>query len=205
MDANAKRPWYRLHWGTAITVALTAMAWANMAFPGMLELLRFGNGAFFFIDGWPWYCISIFRDGGSTTITYDTALIIADAAVFLVSLGSVAYVVERLERTSCRLQLVTLFALSAVVAAMLGYWRWDSSQEETFSDLMQFADEPWPDVGDYQPLHQYFVTTQGVFYFGLGCTAFVVISVAIAGTQCLAHRLRRTAPAKVEADHGPAP
>src|SRR5687768_6703655 len=76
MEANTKRSWYRLHWGTVLVVALASVAWIDLAFPGTVGAFLLGDtgDGYAIIEGWPWCCVSGIGDGfGHLQVSYSFA------------------------------------------------------------------------------------------------------------------------------------
>jgi len=168
MDANEKRPWYRLHWGTVLVVFFVGVAWIGEAFPCTIgrfmpsrswyaSQIRLG-----YVEGWPMACL---QAKGSATWINAPALAV-DCALALACLVAVAFVTESLERGDLRFRVSTMLTIVAVLAALCAFWRWNSQQ--TF-------DYPLPGDSAYNPIDFAIWYTAVPIYFALGCLVYAVI------------------------------
>jgi len=116
-----------------------------------------------------------------------------------VLLGSVAFVVERMQRSTLVIHLSTILLAVAVLALLFGFWRYDLQlASEYLRDEMSLPiAREWPryDPLNLLPWHQYVPA-----FFSLACAAYLLVSSACYGLSWSLARVRRSAPAKVEAD-----
>jgi len=184
MDANEKRPWYRLHWGTVLVVFFVGLDWLNTALPRTFGGLLGNNDVWMYLDeGWPF--IGVRRNLDTITVVRPVALAI-DGALALVCLLSTAFVVERLERSNLRFGLSSLIAAVTSLAVLLAFWQWNGQQANVVL--------PWPqnaniegyvrlDGGEFQGLVP--------ILFALGCTIYTVGWLMLRFASWPLSRLRR--------------
>jgi len=79
MDGNAKRPWYRLHWGTVLVVFFVGMGWLSNSFSSTISTLL-GRGPYLKSEGWPILCL--YMDGRRPVfVAVDVIALTIDAGV----------------------------------------------------------------------------------------------------------------------------
>lgn len=203
MDTTAKRPWYRLHWGTVFTVFFVGIAWIGHAFPtttGLAWPWSWPSEGYavpiWRAEGWPLICI---QKHGADRITETLSLVI-DCGLIAVSLTCVAFVVEGLECGALRIRLSTILLIVAAFSVVFALMRWDE----------QLVNDPeWASVTDHHAMRAYTPLTYADWYiaapilFALASLIYTVLRIALmATTESLAF-LRRPAPTKVEADGSP--
>ena len=197
MDAALRRPWYRLHWGTVLVVVLVGLAWSGQAFPLTIDRILPSSSWFIgdgeYLDGWPMLCIR--TDNNGTVIN---ALFLTVDLAFLVScLASVAFVTERLERGGTRFGISTILTLVAVVAVLCGLWRWDRQWAADFDPFVA------PSSFRYYSLSGTGLYILVPVMFAIGCLIYMILLLAQTSVVRFFARLRRSAPAKIEADGSP--
>jgi hypothetical protein len=191
MDANGKRPWYRLHLGTVLTVFFVATAWMGNCFPLTIE--RFWPGGHVDsieevdLEGWPLICVN----WGS----YEAPATVANLIIAMVCVFSVGYTVETLARSRVQFSLSSALLVLADLGILFAFWRWDSEQTSVAGRW-----EPIPGPDDvYAPLQQFSQWYLAIpIYFALACMFHSCLSFAVrAASWSLAH-LRRPAPARLK-------
>ena len=199
MNAPLKRPWYRLHWGTVLTVFLFGLNWASVAFPVSVEQLwprprESRPSRFVEYEGWPIIC-------GMDSRRYDYPALVANVLVGAVCLVSVAIVVERTQRSSLALHLSTIFIGIAALALLFAYWGYDLQLASRYLSKGARWEPIW---GRYYPLTLFLWNQCALVLLSLACVAFLLLSSTLRALSWAIARLRRTAPAKVELDGSPA-
>ena len=201
MDTAAKRPWYRLHWGTVLVVFFVGLAWLHHAFPESIGWLFKDRGYHVFLsfndvssEGWPFACMSISISSSHSGIEVGSPLLLGvDIAVAVASLISVAFVAERLERNGPRFSLATLASFVTSVAMLLAFWRWQD----------RVRNEKWFPLDSYVPLDLYHWHGFLCVLIAIGCTFFAITRLAIRAASWSTSP-PPPAPAKVEANGSPA-
>ena len=200
MDSAPKRPWYRLHWGTVLTVFFVLVGWAGQVFPGITTFwhlrLRFPGFLLEFVEGWPMSSISV----NAGAIVTDVVALAVDGIFLMACIASVVFVVERLEYAGLRLSISTMLTFVAAVAVVFGFLRWN---EQLLNNLPAFG-TPFPNRS-YVPLNFDYTSSHiGIpVLFALVCLAYTVFWLALRAASWPFSRLRRPVPAHIEADGGP--
>ena len=200
MEATRKRPWYRLHWGTALTAFFVLVGWVGTVFPSTTTVwaIRWRDPDFFleYAEGWPMTCIMV--DGPTVT---DVVALAVDGVFLIACVASVAFVVERLEVAGLRLSISTMLAFVASVAVVFGFLRWN---DQLANDLPEAGMPISP--RSYVPLDfAYLAWYVAVpFLFAIGCLAYTIFWLVFRAASWPLSRFRRFAPAKVEVNGSPA-
>jgi hypothetical protein len=197
MDANAKRPWHRLHWGTVLTVFFVGLAWAGHAFPITigLALHRAWPSYYYSLDvwgtaeGWPLICINTGSDGSTT----DLVPLLLDCGFMVACLASTVFVVERLERGGLRFRASTMLLIVAALGVILGLIRWDAQL---------LKDDDWypSATGAYAPIAYRSWHIAVPILFAFSCLVCTVLHLALMATTRFLAFLRLPAHAKAESD-----
>jgi hypothetical protein len=182
-----------------LVVFLVGLNWASVAFPVSVEQLwpqspESRPSRFVEYEGWPIIC-------GMDSRRYDYPALVVNVLVGAVCLVSVAIVVERIQRSSLALRLSTIFTGIVALALLFAYWRYDLQLASRYLSRGGRWEPIW---GRYYPLTLSLWTQSAPVLLSLACVAFLLLSTTLRRLSWAIARLRRPAPAKVEADGSPA-
>jgi len=191
MNAPVNRPWYRLHWGTWLTVFLFGLNWASVAFPVSVEQLwpqspESRQSSYVEYEGWPIIC-------GMDSRRYDYPALVANVLVGAVCLLSVAIVVERIQRGSLAIHLSTIFMGITALAMLFAYWRYDLQLASRYLSRGGRWEPIW---GRYYPLTLSLWNQSALVLLSLACVAFLLVSTTLKVWSWALSRLRRPASSK---------
>lgn len=184
MNAPVKRPWYRLHWGTVLTVFFVAVGWLSNGYWSVFSFLRVGAMYGDAWGGWPF--LSIYLDHGVMNIHMGAMAV--DIGLMLASLLAVGAVVERGGRVRFRFSLAALLSAVTTAAVLFGFCTVGAGIPQTLR------------LGLYWPLNLSMWGESIPVLFGIGCTCYATVLIGLRAASWSLSRLRRPAPAKVEAD-----
>lgn len=181
-DGGMKRRWYHLHLVTCLAIAIVA---ADLG----LLIDSYDPTTMRFIPGW-WPLTVI---TGPDTLAGDGTHMVVNLVVYVFLLAGTAVFFELWSRRSRRfeIRLETVFILTAAIAAVLAFAKWDSRITDDAPPPLWFAHVFFTGLHNFHPFRH-----SWPIYVSLGCSVFVAgwLSTRLAGWcfRFVSHRVRRS-------------